>query len=357
MARRRRRQRATSTSSAGIAVVALGHRHPAPLAAAHAQLDRLWHASNLFWTEPMQRARGEALASASAARSAFFCNSGAEANEAALKYARKATGRTGRGRARELVPRAHGGRALGHRAAREARRVRAARSRASRFATPNDIAALDAVDGRRRRRSCSSRCRARAACIPLAAGVPRRGARARRRARRAARLRRGADRRRPHAATFFALEQLGVKPDVVTLAKGLANGLPIGVPARRRRRAPAAFVPGDHGSTFGGNPVVVRRRVRGRRHGRRRRCSRSVRDVRRAAAPARARRRRRGARPRAPARRRARPAGRPGRRRGARRRPRRRHRRRARRCGSRRRSSITAARPTQALAILAEVLA
>jgi len=80
--------------AAGIAVVGLGHRHPAPLAAAHEQLDRLWHASNLYWTEPM----GELAARLSqrfGGAQAFFCNSGAEAIEAALKYARKATGKTG----------------------------------------------------------------------------------------------------------------------------------------------------------------------------------------------------------------------------------------------------------------------
>jgi acetylornithine/N-succinyldiaminopimelate aminotransferase len=54
--------------------------------------------------------------------------------------------------------------------------------------------------------------------------------------------------------TFFAFEQLGVTPDLVTLAKGLANGLPIGC-LLVRDGAAGAFVPGDHGSTFGGNPV------------------------------------------------------------------------------------------------------
>jgi acetylornithine/N-succinyldiaminopimelate aminotransferase len=81
---------------AGIAVVALGHRHPAPLAAAHAQLDRLWHVSNLYSTEPMQ-ALAERLSARFGGAQAFYCNSGAEAIEAALKWARKATGR------RELV--------------------------------------------------------------------------------------------------------------------------------------------------------------------------------------------------------------------------------------------------------------
>ena len=78
----------------GIAVVGLGHRHPAPLAAAHAQLDRLWHASNLYGTEPA-RVLAQRLSERFGGAQAFFCNSGAEANEAALKYARKATGKPG----------------------------------------------------------------------------------------------------------------------------------------------------------------------------------------------------------------------------------------------------------------------
>ena len=78
----------------GIAVVGLGHRHPAPLAAAHAQLDRLWHVSNLYWTEPMLELASRLSARFGGAQ-AFFCNSGAESIEAALKYARKATGRVG----------------------------------------------------------------------------------------------------------------------------------------------------------------------------------------------------------------------------------------------------------------------
>ena len=78
---------------AGIAVVGLGHRHPAPLAAAHAQLDRLWHVSNLYSTEPMQELSVK-LSDVFGGSRAFFCNSGAESIEAALKWARKATGRS-----------------------------------------------------------------------------------------------------------------------------------------------------------------------------------------------------------------------------------------------------------------------
>src|SRR3954470_12951929 len=77
----------------GIAVVGLGHRHTAPLKAAHQQLDRLWHTSNLFYTEPMEELAAK-LSDRFGGADAFFCNSGAEAIEAALKWARKATGRT-----------------------------------------------------------------------------------------------------------------------------------------------------------------------------------------------------------------------------------------------------------------------
>jgi acetylornithine/N-succinyldiaminopimelate aminotransferase len=80
--------------AAGIAVVGLGHGHPAPLAAAHEQLDRLWHVSNLYWSEPMARLAG-LLSERFGGAQAFFCNSGAEAIEAAIKHARKATRKAG----------------------------------------------------------------------------------------------------------------------------------------------------------------------------------------------------------------------------------------------------------------------
>ena len=78
----------------GIAVVSLGHLHPVPLAAARAQLERLWHASNLYRTQPAERL-ASLLSDRFGGAQAFFCNSGAESIEAALKYARKATGRPG----------------------------------------------------------------------------------------------------------------------------------------------------------------------------------------------------------------------------------------------------------------------
>jgi acetylornithine/N-succinyldiaminopimelate aminotransferase len=240
---------------AGIAVVGLGHCAPAPVAAAHEQLDRLWHASNLYWTEPMLR-----LAALLAERfdnaSAFFCNSGAEANEAALKIARKATGRT---RIVALEGGFHG-RTLG------ALSVTGQPAKwegfgplvpGVAFARPNDVESLEAAlapagdtallllepvlgeGGVIQLEPAFAQAASELAlevgallCVDeIQTGMGRSG-------------------------TFFAHEQLGIRPDLVTLAKGLANGLPMGALLAGERAAPG-FVPGDHGSTFGGNPVVA----------------------------------------------------------------------------------------------------
>jgi acetylornithine aminotransferase len=231
----------------GIAVVSLGHCHPLPLAAASAQLERLWHVSNLYRTEP-----AEELATALSARfggaRAFFCNSGAEAVEAALKYARRATGRAG------VVALEGGfhGRTSGALSVTGQPGKRAPFEPllpGVRFVSPNDVAALrDAVDddiglvllepilgegGVVPLEAAFVEAAAEIApllCVDeVQTGVGRTG-------------------------TFFAYEQLGVRPDLVTLAKGLANGLPIGA-LLVADHASDAFVPGDHGSTFGGNPV------------------------------------------------------------------------------------------------------
>jgi len=239
--------------TAGIAVVALGHRHPAPLAAAHAQLDRLWHVSNLYWTRPMAEL-AERLSSRFGGSRAFFCNSGAEANEAALKYARKATGRT---RVVALESSFHGRTfgalsATGQPAKRE---PFAPLVPGVSFARANDVASL--------REACAGEP---PACILLEPVQGEGGVRplTEEFARAAAALSRetgallvldevqtGVGR----TGTFFAFEQLGIRPDAVTLAKALANGLPIGC-LLVADGAPEGFAPGDHASTFGGNPVV-----------------------------------------------------------------------------------------------------
>jgi acetylornithine/N-succinyldiaminopimelate aminotransferase len=232
----------------GIAVVGLGHCHPAPLHAARAQLERLWHASNLYRTQP-----AEELASLLSERfggaQAFFCNSGADAIEAALKYARKATGKPG---VVALEGSFHG-RTLGALSATGQPAKRQAFEPlvpGMRFVPPNDVDTLvDAVDDETGLVLLEP-ILGEGGVIPLEPGFLE-----------AAggldallcldEIQVGVGR----TGSFFAFEQLGVTPDLLTLAKALANGLPIGA-LLVADAAAGAFAPGDHGSTFGGNPVV-----------------------------------------------------------------------------------------------------
>ncbi len=236
---------------AGIAVVSLGHCHPAPLAAVHEQLDALWHTSNLYSTEPMIRLAGLLSDRFGGAR-AFFCNSGAEAIEAALKWARKATGRPGvvalEG---SFHGRTHGALAVTGQPAKRAAFEPLAP--AATFARLNDVASLAALVGPATAAILIEPIQGEGGIHPATPEF-------------LAAARALAD---EHGAllvfdevqcgmgrtgTFFAWEQLGVAPDAVALAKGLANGLPIGA-LLVADGAPEGLVPGDHGSTFGGSPV------------------------------------------------------------------------------------------------------
>jgi acetylornithine/N-succinyldiaminopimelate aminotransferase len=233
--------------AAGIAVVGLGHRHAAPLAAAHAQLDRLWHASNLYATEPVLEL-ADVLSRRFGGAQAFFCNSGAEAIEAALKYARKATGKSGV----IALEQSFHGRTTGALAATGQPAKRAAFEplrEGVQFVPANDVYALQTAMSRNVGLILLEPVLGEGGVIPLEAEFVA-----------AAReldallaldeVQTGVGR----TGTFFAFEQLGVRPDLVTLAKGLANGLPIGCLLVGDGVA-GAFEPGDHGSTFGGNPV------------------------------------------------------------------------------------------------------
>ncbi|HVM68529.1 MAG TPA: acetylornithine/succinylornithine family transaminase [Gaiellaceae bacterium] len=236
---------------AGIAVVALGHRHPAAAAAATEQLGKLWHVSNLFGTEPAA-ALAERLSERFGGAQAFFCNSGAEAIEAALKYARLATGKTG---VVALEGSFHGRTAgalsvTGQPAKRE---PFAPLLPHVSFAAPNDLASLEGAVGARTGLVLLEPVLGEGGVVPLEAAFV--AAAAELAAAHGALLcldeiQTGVGR----TGTFFAHEQLGVRPQLVTLAKGLANGLPIGA-LLVADEAAGAFAPGHHGSTFGGNPV------------------------------------------------------------------------------------------------------
>ncbi len=236
----------------GIAVVGLGHGHPAPLAAAHEQLDRLWHVSNLFWTEPMAQL-ADLLSERFGGAQAFFCNSGAEAIEAAIKYARKATGKPGI----VALENSFHGRTMGSLSVTGQPAKRAAFEPlvpGVTFAQLNDVASLEAAVGPDTGLILIEPVQGEGGVNPATPGF----------------LAAAADLAAEHDAllcfdevqtgvgrtgSFFAFEQLGVRPHLATLAKGLANGLPIGA-LLVSDHAPAGLVPGDHASTFGGNPVV-----------------------------------------------------------------------------------------------------
>ena len=233
---------------AGIAVVSLGHCHPAPLAAAREQLERLWHVSNLYSTEPMENL-ARALSEKFGGAHAFFCNSGTEAVEAALKWARKSTGKTGL----VALEGSFHGRTMGALSVTGQPAKRAAFEPlipGVRFATPEtlsdavgpDTAAIimEPVLGEggvlplpaetlEEARALADEFEAMLIFDEVQTGIGRTG-------------------------EFFAWQRHGVRPDAVTLAKGLANGLPIGA-LLVADEAPTGFVPGDHASTFGGNPV------------------------------------------------------------------------------------------------------
>ena len=242
---------------AGIAVVPLGHRHPAVTAAAHAQLDRLWHVSNLYWTEPMLRL-AELLSERTGGLKAFFCNSGSEANEGALKVARKATGRT---RFVALEGSFHG-RTMG------ALSVTGQPSRrvgfgplvpGVAFARPNDVESLEAAVAAGPSGDLAAivlePVLGEGGVLPLEQGFLRAAAEIARETGAlliADEVQTGVGR----TGSFLACERLGIEPDLVTLAKGLGNGLPVGA-LLVGERAAAAIGPGDHGSTFGGNPVAT----------------------------------------------------------------------------------------------------
>lgn len=234
--------------AAGVAVVSLGHRHPSVVAAARGQLDRLWHVSNLYGTEPAE-ALARTLTGRFGGAQAFFCNSGTEAIEAALKYARKATGRQGV----IALEQSFHGRTTGSLAVTGQPAKRAAFEpllTGVRFVPSNDVGALRAAMSDDVGLVLLEPVLGEGGVIPLTGEF----------AAAAAELdallafdevQTGVGR----TGTFFAFEQLGVRPDLVTLAKGLANGLPIGC-LLVGNAASGAFAPGDHGSTFGGNPVV-----------------------------------------------------------------------------------------------------
>ncbi len=242
--------------AAGIGVNGLGYGNSKVVSAIKKQASRLIHSSNLYFTEPVTRL-ADALVKASFPSRVFFTNSGTESVEAAIKFARRignASGRT------ELVAFEGGfhGRTLGALSITWKEKYRAPFEPlvpGVRFCPWNDLAAAKGLIGPKTAavfiepvqgeggirvapedflQGLSDLCRETGALLvseEVQCGLGRTGA-------------------------LFAYERAHIRPDIVTLAKPLGGGLPLGAVLLREELAGALQV-GDHGSTFGGNPVAA----------------------------------------------------------------------------------------------------
>jgi acetylornithine/N-succinyldiaminopimelate aminotransferase len=236
----------------GISVTNIGHCHPRVVAAVREQTGRLMHTSNLFYTEPAMRL-AERLSRSSLHGKVFFCNSGAEANEAAIKLARKARpagdvvsvhgafhGRTygalsatpQESKQAPFAPLVPGFRAVGPTPAAISAAVDA--HTAAVFLEPIQGETGVNVLSEETLKAARDACDEHGAALifdEIQCGMGRTG-------------------------TLWAYQQTGVVPDAITVAKALGGGLPIGALITGERLADV-FAPGDHGSTFAGGPVVA----------------------------------------------------------------------------------------------------
>lgn len=248
----------------GIAVCGLGHAHPEIAAAIADQAATLIHTSNLYGV-PLQRELAEVLCSLSAMSGCFFCNSGAEANEAALKLARLHAHRKGIEQPKILVTeQSFHGRTLATLAATGNTKVQKGfeplfpgfihipfgdPAAVKQALTQNtDIVAflVEPIQGESGVRepdcglaaylnSIRSMCNDHD-CLMMLDEIQTGNGR---------------------TGRYFAFQHSSILPDVVTTAKGLGNGFPIGA-VLTRGRAADLFQPGAHGSTFGGTPLACR---------------------------------------------------------------------------------------------------
>ncbi len=243
----------------GIAVCNLGHCHPAVIKAAKEQLEKLIHVSNLFYTQP-QAELSEILKANSFADKIFFCNSGAEANEAAMKLARKYAFEQSKGKRFEIITMEYSfhGRTFATLTATGQEKFHkgfAPLLPGFKYVPFNDIEALEKAVS-------ESTCAVMVEPIQGEGGVnlPSDDY--------FKKVRDLCDRQgvllifdevqvgMGRTGKIFAYEHYGVEPDIMTLAKALAGGLPAGAMLANSKVA-KSFVPGTHASTFGGNPVVM----------------------------------------------------------------------------------------------------
>ncbi len=250
----------------GIAVCSLGHRHPKVTETIIDQAAKLLHTSNLFQI-PYQQQLAEQLTKISGMEKVFFCNSGAEANEAALKLVRL-YGHSKNIEEPEVIVTegAFHGRTLGTLSASGSRKVQAGFEPLVRGfvrAPYNDIQTIETIAKNSKTHGKQGIVAIMVEPIQGEGGiqVPQENY--------LNELRRICDANDwllildevqtgvGRTGSFYAYQQHNILPDVVTSAKGLGNGIPIGA-CLARGKAAELFQPGTHGSTFGGNPFACR---------------------------------------------------------------------------------------------------
>ena len=243
----------------GIAVCGLGHCHPELVKVLKDQVDTLWHVSNLYWIKPQVEA-AEKLVQISGLGKAFFCNSGAEANEAAIKLARKYFYRRQESHKNHIIvfKESFHGRTLATVTATGQSKYQEGfaplpegfvyaeynnRDSVKKMVTKNTCAImLEPVQGEggihpadmdflRGLRELCNKEELLLIFDEVQCGMGRTG-------------------------KFFAFQSYGIKPDIVTMAKSLGGGIPIGAMLATDEAA-SGFAPGDHASTFGGNPLAT----------------------------------------------------------------------------------------------------
>ncbi|MDY0044622.1 MAG: acetylornithine transaminase [Syntrophales bacterium] len=244
---------------AGIAVCALGHSHPKVVKAIQEQAARLMHVSNIFYIEPQEKL-ASLLVEHSFADKVFFCNSGAEANEAAIKLARRYANARSSGRQYEIITMKDSfhGRTLATVTATGQEKFQAGLDplpRGFRYVPFNDLEAL-------KESFTEHTCAVMVEVIQGEGGIRvpdegyLRGVRELCNERELLMIIDEVQTGMGRTGTLFAYEPSGITPDIVTMAKAMGNGFPLGAMLATDTVA-SAFVPGTHASTFGGNPLAM----------------------------------------------------------------------------------------------------
>ena len=243
----------------GLAVNGLGHCHPNVTAAIREQAGKLLHTSNLYYIQP-QAELAKMLVENSDMEQVFFCNSGAEANEAAIKLARKFTKDSGRPDAYEIITMENSfhGRTMATITATAQTKYHIGFEPMLEGFTYVPFDDLPATEAAINEKTCAILVEP----IQSEGGVNipsddyLQGLRALCDEHKLLLIFDEVQTAMGRLGTFFGYQSYGVVPDVITMAKALGSGVPIGAMLAKREVA-ASFVPGTHAATFGGNPLVT----------------------------------------------------------------------------------------------------